>query len=471
MATKKVLTNIDVQGELKADTIVKDGGTSSQFLKADGSVDSNTYVTSGSIAGTNLTTTTASTTVTINSSTGTNATISAADGSGAGVVTNGTQTFGGSKTFAGQTTFDNDVAIQEDGSNSHDLVFNSKQGGTSSNLTQAKIYSYAADDYEAAMIIGTQAGSVSIEPSIRIEAETNDVFFYEDITVGGVIKKNGGTSSQFLKADGSLDSSTYLTSGDVDGTDLSTTHGTTSVTINSSTGNNATINAATASAAGVMTNGTQTIGGTKTFSNGINVDGNIDIDGNFEVNGTLDVFNSTGAYQFQEIAPASASVTIGDMSSLSWGTKIKVEGNTGNVKFFTGSTENMRLTNGSVLHVDNDVVAFSSTISDRRLKEDIETIDNASETVSKLRGVSYKWKAGSRKGKEEIGLIAQEVEEVLPCLIKEHELPLTDGAIEGELYKTVDYEKIVGLLIEDSKEKDARIERLEAMVELMLKQK
>ena len=400
---------------------------------------------------TNLTSTHLSTSVTINSDTGTDATINAASGSAAGVVTNGTQTFGGSKTFAGQTTFDNDVVVQEDGASSHDFVFNSKQGGTSSNLTQAKIYSYAGStDYEAAMIIGTQAGSISIEPSIRIEAENNDVFFYEDVTVAGVIKKNGGTSSQFLKADGSVDSNTYLTSASAN---LSTSYSINSVTVNSSAGTNATINGASSTTAGVMTTGAQTIGGDKTFSGSLETP-SLTVDSGGD---RLMSINDSGYFY------------IGDLDGV--GDEHWIEGSVSGIQMFIGGNEHFRLTNTGVAHFDDDVIAYSTTISDRRLKDNIETIDNASETIKKLRGVSYVWNAGNRKGQKEIGLVAQEVEEVLPFLVREHELPLTEGTTEGELYKTVDYEKLVGLLIEDSKEKDARIERLEAMVELMLKQK
>ena len=51
MATKKILVDLDCSGDVTADSFVKDGGTSAQFLKADGSVDSNTYLTSASIGG------------------------------------------------------------------------------------------------------------------------------------------------------------------------------------------------------------------------------------------------------------------------------------------------------------------------------------------------------------------------------------------------------------------------------------
>lgn len=127
-------------------------------------------------------------------------------------------------------------------------------------------------------------------------------------------------------------------------------------------------------------------------------------------------------------------------------------------------TKHLFETDGDAHH-DGDVIAYSTSVSDRRRKDNIKTIDNATETVKQLRGVSYEWNKGHRKGQKEIGVIAQEVEEVLPFLVREKTL------LDGDSVKTVDYEKIIGLLIEDSKSKDARIEKLETMVELILKDK
>ena len=106
-------------------------------------------------------------------------------------------------------------------------------------------------------------------------------------------------------------------------------------------------------------------------------------------------------------------------------------------------------------HADGDVVAFSSTTaSDSRLKSDIHTINDALETVGKLRGVSYKW---LRDGKADIGVIAQEVEEVVPEVVKTKTTLGLDG--EEEM-KTVDYGKLVGVLINAINELKAEVEEL-----------
>lgn len=117
------------------------------------------------------------------------------------------------------------------------------------------------------------------------------------------------------------------------------------------------------------------------------------------------------------------------------------------------------------LHCDGDIIAYSTTISDARLKEDVETIENASKKVSQLRGVEYTWKKGSRKGQREIGLIAQEVEEVVPSIVREKELVLVSGLDDSSAsYKTVDYEKLIALLIESNKEQQDIIAQLEERV-------
>jgi hypothetical protein len=125
-------------------------------------------------------------------------------------------------------------------------------------------------------------------------------------------------------------------------------------------------------------------------------------------------------------------------------------------------TEQMRLTTGADLHVDGDVVAYSTTISDKRLKDNVQTIDNALETIEKLRGVSYVWNNGKRKNQKDIGLIAQEVEKVIPEIVHDKKMPL----IDDEVYKTIDYEKLVGVLIESVKELSAEVKELRSQINI-----
>jgi hypothetical protein len=88
--------------------------------------------------------------------------------------------------------------------------------------------------------------------------------------------------------------------------------------------------------------------------------------------------------------------------------------------------------------------------SDARLKRDVRRIDGAVAQCEKLRGVEFKWVHGDDE-RDQIGCIAQEVEEVYPSLVSEE-----NG------HKSVDYAKLVGLLIEAVKELKAEIAELRA---------
>ena len=109
-------------------------------------------------------------------------------------------------------------------------------------------------------------------------------------------------------------------------------------------------------------------------------------------------------------------------------------------------------------HADGDVIAFSTTVSDERLKTDIEKIENATDKVSQLNGYTFTYKAD---GKKSAGVIAQEVEKVLPSAVSEKELPLKMD--DGVAYKTVQYDQIIGLLIESIKELKQEINELKGV--------
>ena len=122
----------------------------------------------------------------------------------------------------------------------------------------------------------------------------------------------------------------------------------------------------------------------------------------------------------------------------------------------------MRLENDGDLHVEGDVIAYSSTISDERLKDNVLTIDGALDKVCKLRGVEYTWNKGSRKDTRDLGVIAQEVEQVIPEIVREKKMPLIDDS--EETYKTVDYEKLTAVLIEAVKELKAEVADLKQQI-------
>lgn len=110
----------------------------------------------------------------------------------------------------------------------------------------------------------------------------------------------------------------------------------------------------------------------------------------------------------------------------------------------------------SKLEVVGDVKAQSFTYgSDRNLKYNINTIDNALTKILKLRGVTFNWKSDDSKS---VGLIAQEVEQVFPELV---------SGTEG--HKGVEYGNLVGPLIEAVKEQQKEIDNLQHRVLILEK--
>jgi len=105
--------------------------------------------------------------------------------------------------------------------------------------------------------------------------------------------------------------------------------------------------------------------------------------------------------------------------------------------------------NCSSLTSSGDVTAFS----DKRLKENIEVIPNALDKVKAINGVSFDWK---KTGEKSAGVIAQEVQEVLPEAVKEV-IPIGGG----DSHLAVNYHALTSILIESIKELQARVQQLE----------
>lgn len=142
-----------------------------------------------------------------------------------------------------------------------------------------------------------------------------------------------------------------------------------------------------------------------------------------------------------------------------------LDGGTASSSYYIGSpsvqTEHNLYVNGAVI-ATADVTAFST--SDRRLKENIKPIVNPLQKIKKLNGVTFDWRKLTKEEEDQkfqlnrgadIGVIAQEVEEVLPEIVTTR---------EKTGYKAVKYEKLTALLIEAVKEQQTQIDELKALV-------
>lgn len=116
----------------------------------------------------------------------------------------------------------------------------------------------------------------------------------------------------------------------------------------------------------------------------------------------------------------------------------------GNFYIRDGTTTRFTFDDAGDFTATGNVTAYS----DERLKSNIQTIENAVDTVKALRGVTFK-----KDGKASLGVIAQEVQKVLPELVH-----------EGDEYLSVAYGNMVGVLIEAIKEQQKQIDELKAKI-------
>jgi hypothetical protein len=147
--------------------------------------------------------------------------------------------------------------------------------------------------------------------------------------------------------------------------------------------------------------------------------------------------------------PASGNLTNCTFPTLNQNT-------TGSAATFTSITQNSQFnsigvgtaasTTAGEIRATNEITAFYS--SDIRLKENVQTIEGALEKLRRVRGVMFDWKdavveqRGGEDGyfvrKHDTGVLAQEIEQILPEVVAER----SDG------YKAVRYEKLAGIMIQ-----------------------
>ena len=103
----------------------------------------------------------------------------------------------------------------------------------------------------------------------------------------------------------------------------------------------------------------------------------------------------------------------------------------------------------NTVRATGDITAFAS-VSDIAMKENINPIENALDKVMQLGGYTFNYK--NRPGEEMTGVMAQEIEQVLPGIVYETTDPET-----GESTYAVRHGNLVGLLIEAIKELSAKV--------------
>lgn len=140
-----------------------------------------------------------------------------------------------------------------------------------------------------------------------------------------------------------------------------------------------------------------------------------------------------------------------------------IDGPIARASWWNGSgTEKIRF---SLLTGDIDITgSYLSTLSDKRLKKNIKSLEKSLEKILNLKGISYNKKYGNKKEQTHIGFIAQDLEKYIPEVIDEEPRPLKTKD-EETAYKSIRYEEMIPILTEAIKEQQNIINDLKKEVE------
>jgi hypothetical protein len=196
---------------------------------------------------------------------------------------------------------------------------------------------------------------------------------------------------------------------------------------------------------------------------GIDRNGNVGI-GIFSPATKLDVRGQVSANAGTATAPAYSFV--GDLNTGLYSPSADT------LALATNGVNRVNISDGGVMSVASSatfVGDVTANTSDKRLKDNIRVIDNPLEKLSKINGVYFNWNDTAKDlihksdDIEEVGFLAQEVQSVLPHIVKPAPFDidvLTGESKSGENYLTIQYEKIVPLLVEAIKELKKQVDEL-----------
>jgi len=164
--------------------------------------------------------------------------------------------------------------------------------------------------------------------------------------------------------------------------------------------------------------------------------------------------NNTGDRVFQA-DPGQGTFFLGDIDQLTDGCYITNGANASGLDTYINGTHLSRFDQSGTLTVQGNIIAFGSP-SDIRLKENIKPIESALDKAMKLQGVTFDWKENDSilDIKEDIGFIAQDVQKVVPELVRENENGMLSMRHQG----------ITPILLEAIKELKAEIEELKKKI-------
>lgn len=327
--------------------------------------------------------------------------------------------------------------------------------GTSSNITEKLVVNgnISANRYTSTVLSGTAPFTVS---SSTLVTNLNADFLRGKIPPSGTIV--GTTDTQTL-------TNKTLTTPSITSPSITSPTITSGIILNGSTSGSTTLLSSVV-ASGTLRLPAETGTLISTASVGVVTTGNIS-------NGTLvnEDISSSAAIAVSKLASSTISgVTLGNnLNSLSFGSHLTAGGSYNGSSAISVSVAATTANTANAIVVRNDSGDFSAgsiscsnltatfaveaadfnSTSDLDLKTNVNTIENSLDIVNSLRGVSFDWKINGNKS---YGVIAQELEQILPELVTTRE------------NKSVNYNGLVGVLLQAVKELSVEVEELKKKV-------
>ena len=319
----------------------------------------------------------------------------------------------------------------------------------------------------------SELGNTLISSSAQIASDISGSFTSTSSSLASRIDTNKSDITTNALNIGNINAKTLVSSSAQLASDISGSLGANATLIRSLTA--ASISGSSTGIGNVSEDSTPQLGGnldlnTRTVSGS----GKIDINGN--ISGSLLNINGTGTSKFTShlqahclgigTSPsgttgqinATKGVFSGEVTAVSGsfsgpvsGSRFKTSGQySGSSLSVTGDMTGSALLVNGAINATGDITAFFS--SDERLKDNVTPIGSAIDKINQIGGYEFDWNNSSEHSGHDVGVIAQEIEKVLPEVV----------ATRKNGYLAVRYEKIVALLIQAVKEQQLQIEELKS---------
>jgi len=198
----------------------------------------------------------------------------------------------------------------------------------------------------------------------------------------------------------------------------------------------------------ISLNGELKMSGAATLNSTLNVTGATTVSNTLKVTGVAtlnNTLNVTGVATLNNTLNVTGATTVSNTLKVTGST---VLGNSLNVTGATTVSNTLKVT-GAATFAAVDATSFNAS-SDYRIKENVISISDTSYNIDKLRPVTY---TNTKAEKQDFGVIAHELQQQLPFLVS--------GEKDGENYQSVNYNGLIGLLLNEVQQLKKRVQELE----------